>query len=255
MSLCTHSLQLVLLCGSIRNTQYRKGNSEDSNSRRSSTTPWLALARQPSPLPLRRHHQLDCRGVTLPQAENPGSSTAFCACVIRFAAPSTYTTPSLLLMSHPQAENHDTAQPAQCQSKESRTVRFETNGTSKGLCLSIPALVSEQSSPALSCTVPGNRTSKQLLYTCSPQPVWKREITPWPFRASSLPHRLRDKPRNSQMHQDCQAPTTSLSLHFHKGTRHEVNSRLPNPVLERSPRSQPRASPSQRTQTKGRHSR
>lgn len=134
-------------------------------------------------------------------------------------------------------------------------VQFKRNSTSKGSGLSIYSLVSEKNSTAPSCTASGNRTSKKLLYKCSLQPVWKREITHWPFWAFPLSCHLCNKPLNNQMHRDFQVLINSLPLHFHKRTCDNIDSRLPNPVLESFPHSQPCASPSQRTQTNSTRSR
>lgn len=152
--------------------------------------------------------------------------------LIPFTASSTYTIPSLPLVSRPQLENHRIAQLVHCQNKKSRTAEFKTNSVSKALGLSISSLVSEKSSTALSCTASGNRTSKKLLYKCLLQPVRKREITNWPFCASALPRCPCDKPLNNQMHRHFQVLINSLPLHFHKRTYDKVDSRLPNPVLE-----------------------
>lgn len=82
------SLQLVLICNSIRNTvwtQYYQDNSEKGIiSTTSTTTPWLALdSKHLCLLSLQCRHQLYLRGVKLSEVENFGSSTeGFCAFTI-----------------------------------------------------------------------------------------------------------------------------------------------------------------------------
>lgn len=198
------------------------------------------------------------RGVKLSEAESFSSSNRLLRAHNSFISLHRQHTGhphTLLLVSHPQLENHQIAQLVHCQNKKSRMVQFKRNSTSKGSGLSIYSLVSEKNSTAPSCTASGNRTSKKLLYKCSLQPVWKREITHWPFWAFPLSCHLCNKPLNNQMHRDFQVLINSLPLHFHKRTCDNIDSRLPNPVLESFPHSQPCASPSQRTQTNSTRSR
>lgn len=154
--LTKYSLQLVLICNSIRNTllepsiteiilrrilvqwqapQLLAGSGQQTTVSVITAMPSLTLLEG---------------GVKLFEVENFGSSTeGFCACTIHsfhciLNLHDTLTSP----VSHPQVENHQMAQLVHCQNKKSRTVEFKTKSVSKGLGLSIYSLVSEKSSTA-----------------------------------------------------------------------------------------------------------